>query len=318
MNVKERLMNGLRLTAVGGGALLLAVQLLGCGDYAPTEKQDPVGSNTGDPEPTTPGTAEPSPTDTGAQPPPTPPTPTEPATPPTPPPEPSEPPPGPSEPAEPVPAPEPASTPEPAGEPEAEPEPAEPLPAASCDEVAPCGGDVVGTWVVADCAQTVTGVVDMLGFGLGCTMGSVESGSLQVGGTITFNEDGTYTDNTTTSGDQEVGMPPDCLNVSGTVTTCDRVSSPVQSSLGYEMFLCVDNTETMGCSCSGTFNQEGGIALIALDASTDGMYTTMDTTLSLGDSKDYSYCVTDGVMVMNLAAPGKTGTVMGPIVLQKQ
>jgi hypothetical protein len=168
------------------------------------------------------------------------------------------------------------------------------------------------------CDHTLTGVMDMLGFGLGCTQATITSGSLQIAGAITFGADATFTDSTVTTGEQVVEMPAECLMVSGTVTQCDRVGSPVQSSLGYETFVCVPNDATMGCTCTGTINQEGGIGLVQARAEMSGPMMTMATTVSLGDEKDYAYCVADSALVMTFPAPGKIGTVMGPIVLQKQ
>lgn len=191
----------------------------------------------------------------------------------------------------------------------------EPVPDAT-----PCGGDVVGTWNVAMCPLAISGELDMMGFGLGCPSATVTSGSLQVTGTMTFNMDGTYADATTTTGEQVVELPETCLHVSGTVTACDRVGGPVRDSLGYVAFDCVDNTETGGCTCQATIEQEGGLALIGLDPFTEGSYMTMDTSLSLeGEDADteYSYCVSEDTLVASFVTVGKVGTVEGPIVFKK-
>src|SRR3954471_4832029 len=50
---------------------------------------------------------------------------------------------------------------------------------ASCSDVAPCGGNVVGSWTVASACLSVSGSLDVSGFGLGCATVSV-TGSLQV------------------------------------------------------------------------------------------------------------------------------------------
>ena len=184
----------------------------------------------------------------------------------------------------------------------------------------PCGGDAVGTWAAAACPLPVTGEVDMMGFGLDCTTASVTSGSLQVAGTWIANTDGTYSDNTTTTGEQEIELPPGCLEVSGTTTTCDDLDGSLRSSLGYDTLTCVDNSETGGCTCSGTFDQDGGLAFVAPGAPVGGTYATADNSLvttAFGDSIEYSYCASENMLVMILETVGKTGTVMGPIVLLK-
>jgi hypothetical protein len=162
--------------------------------------------------------------------------------------------------------------------------------------------------------------MDMAGFGLGCTAGTVTAGAIQVAGTWTADAEGNFTDGTTTTGTQEVELPADCLEVSGTVTTCERVGGPVQSSLGYTTFVCVDNAETGGCTCSGAFEQEGGLAVLSLRPLDEGSYSTEDTMLTVTDGRDetqFEHCVMDNAMVLTLATPGKNGTVVGPIVMQK-
>ena len=148
---------------------------------------------------------------------------------------------------------------------------------ASCTEVMPCGGDVVGTWTAAPCRLTVTGNADLSGFGLDCTSAPV-TGSLRVTGTWTASSDGKYTDNTTTSGDAQLELPPECLRVSGTTTTCERLGGSLQA-LGYASLTCTDNSASGGCTCSATVQQAGGLALVSIDASTTGTYTTSNNNL---------------------------------------
>ena len=192
----------------------------------------------------------------------------------------------------------------------------EPVPDAT-----PCGGDVLGTWAATACPLTVTGQVDMAGLGLGCQSGEITSGSLQVTGTWTADTCGMISDNTRTTGEQEIELPPSCKMVSGFVTTCDRVSDPFGDTLGYASVTCVDNAETGGCTCSATIDQEGGIGFVSVDASASGMYTTADNTLTttvFGTDTEYAYCVSGNTLTMNVQTVSKTGTVMGPLVLEKQ
>jgi hypothetical protein len=183
-----------------------------------------------------------------------------------------------------------------------------------------CGGDVVGTWTAAMCTSMVTGEADVSGFGLGCPTATITSGSLEVTGTLTFNADGTYQDDTTTSGEQTLELAENCLNISGTVTGCDRVGGPIQGALGYATFDCVPNESTGGCSCEASFEQEGGFSFINLDPYTEGSYTVMDTSMMLeGEDADteYSYCVDGNTMVASIVTVNKIGTIAGPIVFQK-
>jgi hypothetical protein len=189
----------------------------------------------------------------------------------------------------------------------------------SCTEVMPCGGDVVATWSAAPCSLMLTGKADLSGFGIDCTSAPV-MGSLQVTGTWTASSDGTYSDNTTTSGDAQLELPPECLRVSGTTTTCVKLAGSLQA-LGYTSLTCTDNSASGGCTCSATIQQTGGLALVSLDASPTGTYTTANNNLvttGFGINTEYSYCVAANTMTMTLRTVGKAGTVTGPIVLQKQ
>jgi hypothetical protein len=188
---------------------------------------------------------------------------------------------------------------------------------ASCDSVAPCGGDVVGTWGVAGSCLPVSGEANMSGFGLGCTAAPV-TGVLEVAGAWTANADGTFTDNTTTSGASDIELPPECLNVSGTITTCDRLDGALQA-LGYASVICADSASG-GCSCTGTIQQLGGMAFVALGAPRSGTYTTSNDVVAVpGRSpREYAYCVAGTTLTMSPQGMNITGALNGTIVLQKQ
>jgi hypothetical protein len=190
---------------------------------------------------------------------------------------------------------------------------------ASCDEVAPCGGDVVGTWTVVSCPLTVSGEVNMMGFGLDCKTAPITSGSLEVTGTVEFLADLSFNDNTTTTGTTMLELPELCLHVSGTTTTCESLGGSLDS-LGYKSATCTDNTMTGGCSCTAVTEQSGGLAFISPDFSNTGLYKTADNklvTTVFSIDTEYPYCVAGNTLTMTLATVSKTGPVMGPIVLQK-
>jgi hypothetical protein len=178
--------------------------------------------------------------------------------------------------------------------------------AASCSDVVPCGGNVVGTWTVTSSCLKVAGDVDISGFGLGCVSASV-TGSLQVTGTWTANADGTYSDNTTTSGDEQITLPPSCLNVSGTTTTCERIGGPIQA-LGYASVTCT-SAASGGCTCAAVVQQTGGLGLLSVDPSTSGGYTTPSNVLTTDSGPQYPYCVSGNKMTLTPQSPTTTGTV---------
>lgn len=195
--------------------------------------------------------------------------------------------------------------------------PTVPMVEADCDNVTPCGGDIVGTWVAAGSCLPVSGMADMTGFGLGCTTAPV-TGMLAVSGTWTANPDGTFMDQTTTSGDSQIELPPACLNVSGTTTTCDRLGGALQA-LGYSLVTCIDATSGGGCTCTATADQTGGLAMVAFGPPQSGTYMTANNvmTTSANSTTEYAYCVTGNTMVVTPQTTGKTGTLAGTIVLMK-
>jgi hypothetical protein len=164
----------------------------------------------------------------------------------------------------------------------------------------------------------VSGNADISGFGLGCIAAPV-TGALEVSGTWTANADGTFTDRTTTTGDSQIELPARCLNVSGTVTTCDRLGGALQA-LGYASVTCADAASGGGCTCAATAEQAGGLAMLTVGAASSGTYTTANdvVTTSAGSSNAYSYCVSGDTLVMTPQTTSTTGTLTGTIVLVKQ
>jgi hypothetical protein len=179
---------------------------------------------------------------------------------------------------------------------------------------------VVGTWSVqSSTCLTVAGQLDMSSLGIDCKSAPITGGSLQVTGTWTANTDGTYSDNTTTTGDVQVQLPDTCKKVSGTTTTCDALSRSAFSSLGYASATCTDAVDG-GCACQAHVNQTGGIGVLNVMATTGAEYTTSGTTLSISDGRNqitYDYCATGNTLTLHPTWT-KTGTTTGTIVLQKQ
>ncbi len=190
---------------------------------------------------------------------------------------------------------------------------------ASCENVTACGGDVTGTWAVAGSCLPVSGDTDITGFGLNCPGGPME-GAFEVSGTITFGADGKVTDNTITTGEGVVAMPPACKELSGTTVECERLEGPFVN-IGFATSECVDDAETGGCSCTVTAEQAGGMAFLSIDAWESAPYTTADTTLTVsvfGDPWEYAYCVEDTTLTISTQSVSRVGTIAGTVALLKQ
>jgi hypothetical protein len=186
-----------------------------------------------------------------------------------------------------------------------------------CGDVTACGGDVVGTWNVTGSCLALSGTVDMSSFGLGAVCDATVTGSLEVTGTWTAGADMAYSDGTTTSGTETIELTADCLEISGTTITCDRVDLPM-AAIGYAEVSCLDNPATGGCKCSATINQAGGIGVAPGYPSENGIYAIAGNTLTIeAGTQEYTYCVSGTTLTMTPVSTGKTGTVTGSVVLQK-
>jgi hypothetical protein len=138
-----------------------------------------------------------------------------------------------------------------------------------------------------------------------------------VTGTWTANANGTYTDSTVTSGDEQITLAASCLVISSTQTNCAGAASLLPSGLGLSELTC-PSAAGGGCNCSGTVKQTGTIGFASPAPTTSGNYTTAGDVLTItGDSGDtqYTYCVSGNKMTMTPKSTNPTMT--GAIVLQK-
>ncbi|HVY25322.1 MAG TPA: arabinofuranosidase catalytic domain-containing protein [Polyangiaceae bacterium] len=181
----------------------------------------------------------------------------------------------------------------------------------ACHGVTACGGDVVGTWMVTSSCLRVSGQLDLSATSVGCASAPV-SGDLQVSGTWTATSNGTYSDNTTTSGKVQLSLAPACLMLSGTTTSCDRLAGVLKDALGYASLVCTDATGG-GCTCAATVQQNGGPGIVAFEPAKDGNYKVSDNVLTMADQKQYPYCVAGNRLTLTPQSP----TVTGSIELQK-
>lgn len=178
-----------------------------------------------------------------------------------------------------------------------------------CPSVATCGGSVVGTWNVTSSCLTVSGTLDLSAIGAGC-QSAVVTGSLTTTGTLTANANGTYSDDTSTSGEEHFDLAPSCLVISSTQTDCAGAANII-SSLGYATVTCTP-VSSGGCSCSATVKQSGGPGLVSVFATPNGNYVTSDDQLTLDGAMPYSYCVSGTTMTWTPkpASPTESGSIV--------
>jgi hypothetical protein len=178
-----------------------------------------------------------------------------------------------------------------------------------CSNVTPCGGDLVGTWNVTSSCLKLTGDMDMSVSSLGCPTVPVD-GYLQTSGTLVLNADGTYSDNTMTTGSLTFPLAPNCLSISSVAVGCDRVGE-IFKALGWDNSVC---TETNGqCGCVLSTQQSGGLGSIVSYTEQQGSYTTSGNTFT-ATNVTYSYCTAGDTLTLTPQMSALTGTV----VLQRE
>ncbi len=184
--------------------------------------------------------------------------------------------------------------------------------ASSCPGGSTCGGSVVGSWTVMSSCLTVSGNLDVSLSSLGCKTVPA-TGSLHVTGSWTGNADGSYVDNTVTTGSITFPLAPICLSVSSVNVACDKAAGAIQA-LGWASVTCA-NDAGGNCNCSATANQNGGIGVVSPWASISGDYTTSGSTLSVDGMVNYSTCASGSTLTLTPATNGLP--ISGTVVLQK-
>lgn len=171
--------------------------------------------------------------------------------------------------------------------------------------VSACGGSVVGTWNVTSSCLEMSGDMDVFITSLACSTVPA-TGFLQTTGTFIANEDGTYTDNTTTTGSVTFPLDASCLAISGVEVECDRAGT-IFSALGWTTTAC---SETGGqCNCSLSTEQQGGLGAVLAYTNQTGSYMTSGDTLTV-DPATYSYCASGDMLTLTPQVMGLTGTVV--------
>jgi hypothetical protein len=134
------------------------------------------------------------------------------------------------------------------------------------------------------------------------------TGTLTTTGTFTANADGTYSDNTMTTGSANVSLGSDCLTVSSVRISCDKVPAAF-APLGWATTCSVTGDK---CNCSAVINVVGGVGLLRDGISLNGPYSTSGNTLMT--DANYAYCVSGDKLTLTPEFQG----IKGAVVLEKQ
>ncbi len=195
---------------------------------------------------------------------------------------------------------------------------------ASCDNVQPCGGDIVGTWTVAGTCVSLSGELSLTSLGVGCVGATVTGSTLTVTGTWTANSDNTFLDNLTWTGELQYDLSAECLTVSGTTTSCDRLASSTLPGLGFYEGLEVQQTDGVsctemvpgadppsGCNCTSVIEQVG--------SGESDTYSIADNVITTSNGAEYAYCVEGDTLTLTPTkfARDTSTTTTGTVVLRR-
>src|SRR6185312_16013479 len=115
------------------------------------------------------------------------------------------------------------------------------------------------------------------------------SGSLHVTGTWTAKGDGTYVDNTLTTGSVTFPLSAACLSVSSVQIDCSKAAGAIMP-LGWSSATTCMKDSSGQCNCTAVANQTGGLGVVSPWAMQSGDYTTSGSGLNADAMVDYSYC----------------------------
>ncbi len=179
--------------------------------------------------------------------------------------------------------------------------PSEPL---NCTDVTACGGDVVGVWNVTSSCLKLEGDLDVFLTSLACATVPA-TGQLETTGSIEFRADGTYSDNTTTTGFVSFPLDAACLAISGIDVECSRTSS-IFMGLGWTEAVC--SGDAGACNCELSVEQDGGMGMPLSYTEPTGTYSTMDTMLKAMNA-EYQYCSAGDTLTVTPTMQALTGTI---------
>lgn len=168
--------------------------------------------------------------------------------------------------------------------------------------VTACGGDLTGTWHVGASCIELSGNMDVSLTSLGCPTVPV-TGTLSTTGSITLNADGTYTDNTHTTGNASFPLDPSCLSVSSVDVPCSDIGG-IFEGVGWSTAVCTDASGQ--CNCQLTVDEDGGLGAVIPYFEPTGYYSIEGTSFTIGAS-DYDYCIDGDVLTVTPTMSGLTG-----------
>jgi hypothetical protein len=149
-----------------------------------------------------------------------------------------------------------------------------------CGQVAACGGDLTGTWSFGSGCVTSAGIKATLA-GDGCPGETAAVTALDIAGSMTFNDDMTYSiDGLVQQGTYAIKIPSSCLGGA----SCDYAATELMAPGEFATASC---TGSGTCSCTAAQSPAA--------SSDSGTYVVSGTTFTMasitGANNTVSYCV---------------------------
>jgi len=185
-------------------------------------------------------------------------------------------------------------------------------PPPNCLQVAPCGGDLVGTWTFIGTCTNVAALNDQLGDG--CPGATFNAFGVALTGTFTFNADLTYT----ASNWREDFVIAETLPLmcQGGATCADGNGTQTDTTAGAMTTVTTTCTGTSTCTC-----RVNGRFIVSSDA---GSWMTAGTNLTMygtSTSTSLSYCVEEDRLHMiqtSTTATGQSASISDIVAVRGQ
>jgi hypothetical protein len=186
---------------------------------------------------------------------------------------------------------------------------------AACMDVAPCGGELVGSWKMLDfCFDQPTPPADLTAI---CPSVAIDVPSAGVTGKVTYNADKTFSQSVTITASVSLTLPGSCLQGKNAVT-CTQIEASAADQDPTSDVSCTMLPDG-GCQCTSQLNESSEVS---------GTYTLDKfrlTQFAVGGGTDAEdFCVKGSNLyllaptMMNVQMPAQAGVLSGNLVLQRQ
>jgi hypothetical protein len=178
----------------------------------------------------------------------------------------------------------------------------------ACTNTTACGGNIVGIWTITD---SCVGSGDLSEPTTDCPGQTSSTTNFGFSGSVVYNDDGSYTATTSTTGNVIIKYPSSCLTTIS--MTCDGLSQGVMAELDMPdaAFTAVSCATTpTACICTLVVNPATSTEIGRYMTTAAGALTQVPANGTPGNS---SYCVTGNKLTLS---PDAASLMMGQSVME--